>query len=82
MQNDIVVPYGSVFFRYQLDCSTTSQIGQFFLCTNQAILLWIKERKFQAGNLVSVTPHVNHSDLCCYVVMKVVTTLHHLGYLA
>ena len=46
----------------------TSQIGQSFLRTNQAILLLIKKRKMQAAKLFSITPHVSHSDLLenCY----------------
>ena len=46
----------------------TSQIGQSFLGTNQATLLLIKKRKIYTEKLVSITPHVSHSDLreSCY----------------
>ena len=43
--------------------SVTSQIGQSFLGTNQAILLLIKKRKILAATLVSITPHVSQPDL-------------------
>ena len=41
----------------------TSQTGQSFLGTNQAILLLIKKRKIWADKLASITPYVSQSNL-------------------